>query len=520
MTTRIDQTPAPPNIRETEQVWAGRKIFQALFGAVKAAMVYEANNRAYRSRADELGGLIRDYLQCYGGLRLDYFNDFFFVDGVRLKYGTGEFSHDRELATLFEGLRLGGLAFTSAPDVEQLDRAVFALAQIDRKVDDPYRALEAAWQELQLAEITIRRMAPKISNRLSTDQKVLSAEHLRKRRAGAVFFRAIDLLRDFNERIRDTGSFTSAKAQRVVHDLVDHIVKDETSLLEFTAIKDFDDYTFAHSTNVCIYAIALGLRLGLDRRRLSELGFAALFHDVGKVKLPQDLINKPEEYSEDDWRMIQKHPVLGALTLGAMLALDDHHARGVLVAYEHHRSVDGGGYPPSPEPRPLNLFSRIVAVADSYDAMTSGRVYLKTRVSPDEALRRLLGQFGARYDPIVLRAFVHVLGIFPVGTFVCLSTGELGIVSRNDQSDLFRPDVRVLREADGSQTAERTVKLTTTDAETGRYLSYIAEVLPPDGVDFTVRQALDLPVPASDSTSTTSVEDQADFVSPGQRPNV
>ena len=439
--------------------------------------------------------MVQDYLQQYGELRIDYFNDFFFIDDVRLKYGSAGFSHDRELAALFGELRLGALAFSAAPDVEQLDRAVFTLAQIDRRVEDPYCALEAAWRELQLGVISIRRMAPKIADRLSTDQEVLSVAHLQKRRAGTVYYRATDLLRDLTQRIRDTGSFTSTKAQRVVHDLVDHIVKDEFSLLEFAAIKDFDDYTYAHSTNVCIYSIALGLRLGLDRRRLSYLGFAALFHDVGKVKLPQDLINKPDEYNEDDWRMIQQHPVLGALTLGTMPVLDDHHARAVLVAYEHHRSVNGGGYPPSPERRPMNLFSRIVAAADSYDAMISGRVYVKTRISPDEALRRLLAGSRSRYDPLVLRAFVHVLGMFPVGTFVRLSTGEIGITSRNDSSDLFRPHVRILREPDGSQAADRVIKLTATDPQTGMHVSYITEVLSPESVNLSVREALDLPNP-------------------------
>lgn len=143
----------------------------------------------------------------------------------------------------------------------------------------------------------------------------------------------------------------------------------------------------------------------------------------------------------------------------------------------------------------MNLFSRIVAAADSYDAMISGRVYVKTRISPDEALRRLLAGSRSRYDPLVLRAFVHVLGMFPVGTFVRLSTGEIGIISRNDSSDLFRPHVRILREPDGSQAADRVIKLTATDPQTGMHVSYISEVLSPESVNLSVREALDLPDP-------------------------
>ena len=264
-------------------------------------------------------------------------------------------------------------------------------------------------------------------------------------------------------------------------------------MLEFTAIKEFDDYTYAHSTNVSIYSIALGLRLGLDRRRLSQLGFAALFHDAGKVRLPAQLINKPGEYNDEDWRAMQQHPALGALSLAAMPKLDEHHARAVLVAYEHHRTLDGKGYPPSSHADEPNLFSKIVAIADSFDAMTSGRVYMKSRMSPDEAILRLLEQSGTRYDPILLRGLVHVLGIFPVGTFVRLNTGEIGIVSANDPKDLYRPIIRILREASGEPGTEKQIQLAAVDPQTGKHTAYIAEIIGPEEMDLTASEALGLP---------------------------
>ncbi len=497
MTVEKDKTAALPNVDETAQICAGRRILQALFGTIKAAMVYEANNRAYRSRAEELGRRLPEYIERYGSLRIDYFNDFFFIGRVRLRYGRADFSHDRELAVLFEELQLGRLEFLTVPDPELLDRMVFALAHIDRRQDDPYQALQTAWEKSSLGQIPIGRMAPKIADRLSTDFAALDTAQLSRRRAATLFLHATDLVRGFMQRAGDLRTSDTSKARRVVHDLIDHIVEDEATLLEFAAIKDFDDYTFSHSTNVCIYSIALGLRLGLDKSRLSQLGFAALFHDSGKVKLPSDLINKPEEYDEEDWRMIRKHPVLGALTLAAMPTTDEHNARGVLVAYEHHLALDGSGYPPTPTCREPNLFSRIVAIADSYDAMTSGRLYMKISISPDEALRRLLRQGGTRYDPILLRALAHVLGIFPAGTFVRLNTGELGIVSSNDPDDLYCPRVRILREASGEPAADRTVKLTSTDPRTGEYLAYITELVDGEDIDLTVREALGIPDPAS-----------------------
>jgi len=490
MIHKYDTASTLPNTQESEQTWRGRKILQSLFAAIKAATVYEANNQAYRSRVEEFGTRLNEYIQRYGSLRIDYYNDFLFIDGFRIKYGSTDFSHDRVLATMMEELQLGRLEFTKALTEDQIDRTIFALAHIDRRVDNPFETLHRTWLELQLNQMTIKRMAPKIANRLSTDQELLNSAQLRHCRAGSLFSRATDLVGEFTRRINNTKTFNSAKAQRVVHDLVDHIVKDEASLLEFASIKDFDDYTYTHSTNVCIYSISLGLRLGLDRRRLSRLGFAALFHDVGKVKLPAELINKPDEYNDDDWQIMHQHPILGALTLGAMPNTEEHHARAMMVAYEHHQSLDGGGYPRSRTPGAVNLFSRIVAIADSYDAMTSGRVYMKGRMSPDEALRRLLYQNKTRYDPILLRAFTHVLGVFPVGTFVHLNTGEFGVVSTNDPEDLYRPNIRILREADGTTIDGHEIKLTATDPQTGNHMAYIEQIIDPDEAQMSVREAL------------------------------
>jgi len=490
MTAENDKTAAPPNIGESEQSQAGCRILQALFGAIKAAAVYETNNRAYRSRAEELGLRLKEYIVRYGSLRIDYFNDFFFISKVRLKYGLADFSQDRQLAALFEELQLGRLEFLAAPDSERLDQAMMALAQADRRVENPFQSLKTAWEKLELEQIAIGRMAPKTADRLSTDHEVVDAARWSQRRAGILFRQANDLVREFEQQVKKSLVFDTTRAKRAIHDLIDHLVHDEASLLEFTAIKDFDDYTYAHSTNVGIFAISLGLRLGLDKQRLSQLGFAALFHDVGKVRLPADLIKKPEKYNEDDWEMMRRHPILGALTMAMLPAIDRHNARAVLVAYEHHMALDGSGYPQTGTPRESSLFSRIVSLVDAYDAMTSGRVYMKTRVSPDEALGRMIRQSGRQFDPILLRALVHVLGIFPVGTFVRLNTGESGIVKRNDPDDLYCPEVRILRDAQGKAVDDRSVKLIATDPQTGEYLAHIAEVIDGEDVGLTVKEAL------------------------------
>jgi HD-GYP domain-containing protein (c-di-GMP phosphodiesterase class II) len=188
----------------------------------------------------------------------------------------------------------------------------------------------------------------------------------------------------------------------------------------------------------------------MDRVRLASLGLAALFHDIGKVKLPRDLIAKPEDFNDDDWEQMKRHPALGALTLASMRPLDGETGLAIAGAFEHHLKMDLSGYPKLSRPRPLHLFSRIITVCDAFDAMTSGRVYQKESISPDEAIRRLLYKGREWYDPLVLKAFVHVVGVFPVGTAVRLSDGSVAMVTKNDSADLYAPEVLIIRDPDGA----------------------------------------------------------------------
>jgi hypothetical protein len=140
---------------------------------------------------------------------------------------------------------------------------------------------------------------------------------------------------------------------------------------------------------------------------------------------------------------------LGALTLAGMRPLDGEVGLAIAGAFEHHLKTDLSGYPKLSRPRTLHLFSRIISVCDAFDAMTSGRVYQKETISPDEAIRRLLYKGREWFDPLVLKAFVHVVGVFPVGTAVKLSDGSIAVVTKNDSADLYSPEVLIIRDAAG-----------------------------------------------------------------------
>jgi HD-GYP domain-containing protein (c-di-GMP phosphodiesterase class II) len=241
-----------------------------------------------------------------------------------------------------------------------------------------------------------------------------------------------------------------SRTKRIVHSLIDRVSEDESSLIELTNIRDFDQYTYAHSVNVCVYALTLGVKLGLDRKRLSQLGFAVLFHDVGKVRLPEDLIRKPDAFDENDWIQMQQHPQLGAKTILRNMKFDEYSARAARVAFEHHINSDFTGYPMLKRKKMINLYSKIAEIADTFDAMSSGRVYIKNEIPPDEVLRKMMYQMTVKFDPFLMKLFVNIIGIYPPGTLVMLSSDELAVVSKTNQNNLSRPVVRIVGNRAGS----------------------------------------------------------------------
>src|SRR5579884_2381923 len=229
------------------------------------------------------------------------------------------------------------------------------------------------------------------------------------------------------------------KVKRAVQAIVDQVLNNETSLIGLTTLRDYDEYTFTHSVNVCIFSVALGRKLGLTKLQLYDLGMAALFHDVGKSRVPLEVLNKQGGLSDEEWRIMQAHPWLGVLTLFGLRGYGEIPYRGMIVAYEHHMKTDLTGYPKSLRPRELSIYSKIVAVADGFDAATSRRAYQTVPIQPDQVLKEMWENPRRGYDPIVVKAFINLIGIYPVGTCVIL-----------DVAFVHRPVVRIVAAPDGA----------------------------------------------------------------------
>jgi len=286
---------------------------------------------------------------------------------------------------------------------------------------------------------------------------------------------------------------------RLTEHLAELISEDPAQALLLTTVKSYDEYTYHHMVNVCILSLALARAIGLSHEQSIALGIGGLLHDVGKVKVPREVLQHDGLLNEEQWRLIQRHPVDGA-GLVAITTRDPLHP-ALSIVLEHHAAFDGSGYPSLSGRRVPSLPSRIVSVADCFDAITSKRSYRK----PEErrqALAILQTGAGRAFDPRVVRTFVRLVGLFPVGSLVQLSTGEVGVVVRNHERALGRPTVRLVLDVEGSAAETTEIDLAEKMRDGAFRWSVVRTIDPVEmGIDMLSLLAsgrLDVPTPADE----------------------
>ena len=236
-------------------------------------------------------------------------------------------------------------------------------------------------------------------------------------------------------------------ALQTVEGLAEAVTQNRTALMALTAMRNYDNYTFTHMVNVSILAMAQARALGIDGRLLREFGLSALMHDIGKVRTPKEILNKPDKLTDAEFDIMRRHVVDGAEILRRTPEMP---ILAPIVAFEHHLRLDGSGYPRTVKRDAMNLGSMLCAISDVYDAMRSQRAYQQAYPT-DRIVAVLKRNEGAQLDQHLVRRFVQLLGIYPPGNLVKLSTGEVAVVLRVHAPDPHRPRVRVLFAADGAR---------------------------------------------------------------------
>ena len=229
-------------------------------------------------------------------------------------------------------------------------------------------------------------------------------------------------------------------ARAIVSELVEHCLRSPEAFVNMSRLKDFDNYTFTHSVNVSVLAIAIGKRLGSSAQEMNNLGFAALLHDIGKMQVPEDVLNKPGKLSDKEFQLMKMHPVYGYEYLREQESISEE---TLLAVRHHHEKADGTGYPDGIVEKNTNRFAKIISIADVYDAITSERCYHKGIV-PSEALKFIFSWSGKHFNDTLVKFFISIMGIYPVGTLVVLDTNELAVILEPNKQDPMRPKVLLI----------------------------------------------------------------------------
>lgn len=269
--------------------------------------------------------------------------------------------------------------------------------------------------------------------------------------------------------IKEGGRIGFKQAKRAIQNIVDLMLYDESALLGLTNLRCHDEYTYNHSVNVALLSLALGNRAGYPKIELADLGLAALFHDMGKATIPIEVLNKPGEFTEEEWQMMRNHPTEAVLELTKARGITSLPGRMAAAAFEHHMNYDLSGYPKIAGGWMLSLTGRILMIADCYDAMTSSRVYRREPIPPSRVLEIMNKKSGQSFDPVLFKLFVTCVGIIPIGSLVLLDTNELAVVTKapKDRNMADRPSVKIITDPDGNPIEGPDVDLSEGDPENG-----------------------------------------------------
>jgi HD-GYP domain-containing protein (c-di-GMP phosphodiesterase class II) len=334
----------------------------------------------------------------------------------------------------FNQWRIGGVSFSKDVESPDFREFIFQLLSFDA-ANSSIATLRTALEQKAVKGIEIEEL------------RVLRGKATAKTRYANAASAVGTLVQDSREK----GTIGFKQAKRAIQSIVDLMMNDEASLLGLTTLRCHDQYTHNHSVNVSLLSMALGNRAGYPKVELADLGLAALFHDLGKATIPMEVLNKPGEFTEEEWAMMRNHPTEGALSLAKMRGITNLPGRMASASFEHHMNMDFSGYPKLNLSWKISMTGRILMIADCYDAMTSSRVYRREPMSPSKVLGFMFAKAGTSFDPTLMKLFMTCVGIIPIGSLVLLDSNELAVVLKPaiDPSEAEYPFVKVITDARG-----------------------------------------------------------------------
>jgi len=427
-----------------------------LTASIKSVLLYPQAHPAVRQPLQELSGILEGMLREKPEIHLGVVEGVFFMESHLFV------TPNSAVAELADRLIKKGItALTIYSGVSNDD--LFHFASILAR-----RETTAELIPLELEKVNVRSIRLGIDHLVygnSDDDSALTPSR--------TYFDAINAIRDTMRDIENGRIPSGKRINNVVDNMVSVTMKDHTTLLGLAMIKDYDNYTFNHSVNVGILALALGAYLGMDRESLRDTNTAGLLHDIGKTRIDKNILNKPGKLSDEEYEVMKKHAENGAEIINKM---QDIHPRVAEAVLGHHIKHNRTGYPEWAREKPFNIITEMVAVSDCYDAITTVRTYSLPTL-PKGAIDIMRRLAGSSLNGELVDKFEEMMGKYPVGTLVRLDTNEIALVVRPHPMESRTPSVKVIIDRHGS-VLEKPKLISIADVNNSRHASIVSTVDP------------------------------------------
>jgi len=464
----------------------GTDFIAKFYRLLKGTTIYDRKNVIIDRLTQECLQVINSIIESEGHLFLKIVRDNFFFNNIRIIVKADKYAVFKAFWQEMRRRWIGEVEFSTEVNGEHLKDFIYLLSGLGENNESNYLYVKKQLEYRSIESIDVGKLE------FFKDEDIYIDSEDRKKYSKEVYFKSIGLVKEVVESINQQKALNIRKAKRLMQNAVNAIMQDDSTLLGLANIKNYDEYTFNHSVNVAIYAIALGQRIGIPKKHLSHLGMAGLFHDMGKTRIPKEILNKTGKLSPEEWVMMRSHPVVGTELIMRMKEWGELSTRMIEGAFEHHLRYDLTGYPRLTRKRKITLFGRIITIGDFYDALVRPRVYNRFPYVSEKILGIMLERSGKDFDPAIVKVFINMIGIFPLGTLVLLNTNEMGLVTQiqEDTELIDRPKVCLLSYSDGEYRKGKVVDLREMDEVTGDFKRSIVKTLDPNEYNMNVAEFL------------------------------
>ena len=429
------------NQNKTQSQLSAMEFVKSLHKLISTARIHKDNNSLLRECLAKFRNILVEMTK-ESDLKLQAWRGRFHFGGEKLLHGRDSYHIINEMIKYFADRGIGGFQFfVSSGDASPKDiMTLIRLIDISAKSNKPFEWLNSKFKEYKLSWVHILERQDE-----DKEASVNGDGRKRQERAKNAYLLALDTVKEVADKA-SKGVAGVLKARRLAQNIVDLVHEDTSLIIGLATLHEYDDYTYTHSVNVSLLATCLGKQIGMSEIALEHLTVCGLFHDLGKVGVPRDILLKQGELNDEEWKQMQSHPLLGVKKILRLNADKELRSKIILGPFEHHLNPDMTGYPKTHFMKKLSLTGRILRIADVYEALTADRKYRTRSFTPDEALRKMWSERGKSFDMILLKSFIQMMGVYPIGSIVELTNGKFALIMDYPDGPMAPPLVMLLEE--------------------------------------------------------------------------